>query len=123
MVTKIEQVNKAIAESLVKQQEELQRAADRKKARLDEDLKLRDTANRELPDLNKELEALDKELEARAKYREELANKVAQYENAAADDGENGLSKIRLSRSDWQQAQQRADTFLEQKIKQLTRPG
>jgi len=112
-----EKIGTTILEVLEAGEARLQAEADRHKARLDEELKLKAKAGKELPGLEKKLVEKGRELRKVEEEIRDLEGEIAQAEvwNSAL-----GNDRIARTRRDYEQAQYRADTFVKKRTEQLT---
>ena len=116
-----DEIQQALVESIAEQERALYEEARRRKERLDAQIEERETAQKQYPQLVGELEAKKKLKERLEGEIAELENRVALAEISIQDDGKGSLSRIASSRRNYERAKQTADSFVAEKVRELSR--
>jgi chromosome segregation ATPase len=115
-----EQIQADLLASLASQERTLQEDARRAKARLDDQIAEIDQAKKELPQLREKLTAKQSLSERLAVEIVQLEERIAIADMRASDERRGAMSIVARTKADSEHAQYLADSFVADKIKQIT---
>ena len=118
-IDEVAEITRELSRALADEHKRMNEKAAASKARWEQKRDERETAKKELPGLSRKLSLNEKEIERLTEENRILSERIAGAEMLLNCEGSNVYDIVARAEADWKSDQFRADSFLQDKIKNM----